>query len=860
MDLVGRETELADILDRLTRRKLVTITGPGGIGKTVLAREVVRRAAAVGMVVDLTRVDDPRRVAAAFAGQLGFHDLAALTAGWAWNDRLVFVDNCEHVLDTAAEVVAALLEVPDLPVLATSRTPLDLPGESVVGIGPLDSGDPGYEHSRAVFLGAVADSGVDPTGLDEDLVGEVCRLVDGVPLALEIAAARLRTMSLPELAESLRSDLGGLSRPRFRGRLAHQGVAELVDGSIRLLDDRSREVFDGLGVFAGPFTAEAAGAVSQLDPEEVRRAMDELVAASLVLPDTSTGSAARFRLLHPVRAVAAARLRSDGRFEPVQERFVDRAVETAVEVIERGHRGWDAAVLGDLIASYEDLAAALRWSIDHDEGPTRSFTLLAVLWGVLHQLHAGEVWSLGDAALDRWPDPEFPGWGDVAATVATSGLTLGDIDGSARLARRALDHVPPTSMAACTLNRALAQVARATGDLVEARERFRTAAEIAESLGAGGLALESRVGVGMVAADLGDRAAATDIVEAALGQAVTSGFDVNAAWATACRAALFVDDDPAEALRLGAEALDSSRRSGYPAGVMAALRVIASAHVRLGDTRRAASSLLELLDELRARNGLTRMRVCLDLVAELIRDRGGEGWADLAATGASLPVTFVVTPVDVPIFHEAPGRVLPPREAHRVAVAGLRAILEPDEPAPIPGPAATRRGDVWSFAFEGREVLVKQSKGVADLVHLLSRPGVDVPATELMGALVAAGAGLETIDDTARRTYAARVRELQAEIDEAEEFHDPVRAERARAEMEVIVDHLAAATGLGGRARRGPDPAERARSAVTHRLRSTITRIADLHPALGRHLAQWVTTGLYCSYRPDPPMRWRIDP
>ncbi|HSJ27618.1 MAG TPA: AAA family ATPase [Acidimicrobiia bacterium] len=860
MDLVGRETELADVLERLTRRRLVTITGPGGIGKTVLAREVLERAPTVGMVVDLTRVDDPRAVAGAFAGQLGFHDLGALTSGWAWNDRLVFVDNCEHVLDAAAEVVARLLEVPDLPVLATSRTPLDLPGESVVGIGPLDSGDPRLEHSRAVFLGAVADSGVDSTGLDDDLVGEICRLADGVPLALEIAAARLRTMSLPELAESLRSDLGGLSRPRFRGRAAHQGVAELVDGSIRLLDSRAREVFESLGVFAGPFTSEAAAAVTERDRDDTRLALEELVAASLVLSDSSADGSLRLRMLHPVRAVAAARLRAQGRFERVQQRFVDRSVAAAVEIIERAHQGWDASVLGDLMAAYEDMAAALRWTIDHDEEPTRAFTLLAVLWGVLHQLHAGEVQTMGDAALERWPDPTTPGWGEVAATVATSAVTLGELDRAARLAGGALEHVPPASLAACTLNRALAQVSRAAGDLSEARQRFRAAAEIADALGAGGLALESMVGVGMLSADLGERAQALDVVETALRVSLESGFDVNAAWAAACRAALVLDDDPAAALPLGEEALDWSRRSAYPAGVAASMRVIAAAQLRMGDTPQAVATLLELLDELRTRNGLTRMRICLDLVAEVIRDAGGVGWADLAATGSSLPITTVITPVDAAVFRETSGRPLKPREAHRLAVDGLRAVLDSEKPPSRleSGPAVTRRGEVWSFLFEGREVLVKESKGVGDLVYLISHPGVDVPATDLMGALVAMEAGLEMIDDTARRTYTARLRELQAEIEEAEQYHDPIRADRARVEMDAIVDQLTAATGLGGRARRGPDPAERARSAVTHRLRSTITRVAELHPALGRHLERSVSTGLSCSYRPEPPVRWRV--
>jgi hypothetical protein len=143
-----------------------------------------------------------------------------------------------------------------------------------------------------------------------------------------------------------------------------------------------------------------------------------------------------------------------------------------------------------------------------------------------------------------------------------------------------------------------------------------------------------------------------------------------------------------------------------------------------------------------------------------------------------------------------------------------------------------------------------------DLSRLLAEPGREIHCLELAGAGAEQASTGEVIDDTARREYEQRIRDLQAEIDEAEANHDHARADRAQLEFDAVVEHLAGALGLGGRARRGGSTAERARSAVTHRIRATIRRLADEHPEVGRHLAVSVATGVYCSYRPERPVHW----
>jgi hypothetical protein len=224
----------------------------------------------------------------------------------------------------------------------------------------------------------------------------------------------------------------------------------------------------------------------------------------------------------------------------------------------------------------------------------------------------------------------------------------------------------------------------------------------------------------------------------------------------------------------------------------------------------------------------------------------------------------------------APGRALPPAAAARLARAELTAILGAaagggaaanGRGTPVPAPVAPvgvfrRSGEFWELGYSGRTVHLKAAKGLSDLAVLLAAPGAEVHCLDLAGHPAAHADGVRhdpgdpLIDDVARRDYERRIRELQAEVDEAADFHDAGRAERARAELDALVDHLSAALGLGGRVRTAAGPAERARSAVTQRVRVTIRRIADVHPELGRHLRASVTTGTFLSYRPETAIRW----
>ena len=178
--------------------------------------------------------------------------------------------------------------------------------------------------------------------------------------------------------------------------------------------------------------------------------------------------------------------------------------------------------------------------------------------------------------------------------------------------------------------------------------------------------------------------------------------------------------------------------------------------------------------------------------------------------------------------------------------------------APTEEGTLRREGEVWVLAYRGREIRLRDAKGLHDLAVLLERPFREVHVSELTGGGVVTAAAVETIDDDAKAAYRARISELEAEVAEAGDAHDLVRASRAREELEFVVDELAASLGVGGRSRRAPDDMERARKAVTARIRYVIDRVETEHPELGRHLAVSVRTGAFCSYTPDRPVVWEI--
>jgi hypothetical protein len=176
------------------------------------------------------------------------------------------------------------------------------------------------------------------------------------------------------------------------------------------------------------------------------------------------------------------------------------------------------------------------------------------------------------------------------------------------------------------------------------------------------------------------------------------------------------------------------------------------------------------------------------------------------------------------------------------------------------GPAIFRRaGSLWELGFGGTVVHMPDLKGLGDIAALLSNPGREIHSLDLSGGPAVGSRDLgAVIDADARAAYRGRVEELVGEIDDAKLAHDPVRAERAELELAAIREQLESAYGLGGRVRRTGDPAERARTTVTARIRAAVRRIESVNPALGLHLRNSVRTGTWCAYVPEAPVTWEL--
>jgi predicted ATPase/DNA-binding SARP family transcriptional activator len=351
---VGRRRELAELLNGLDRGRLLTLTGPGGAGKSRLALELGRRVAAMASppdgvwLVELAGVREDDLVGSAVASVLGLSLPDNVPAASAVSDQLatrallLVLDNCEHLLDGSSRLVAELLaRCPDVALVTTSREPLAVAGEVVYRVPSL--GVPGETNGE---LDVAALSGLGAVQLfverarqiapqfvvDESTavaVAEICRQLDGMPLALELAAARLAHLSVDEVAARVSSALTLLVR-RGGARLdRQQTLAATLDWSHELLEPAERVAFRRLAVFAGGFDLDAAAHVFG-DPDPAVDLISRLVDKSLVEADTS-GAAARYRLLEVVRQYAEVQLGLGG----------DEAE------VRRRHREWFAAAAAE---------------------------------------------------------------------------------------------------------------------------------------------------------------------------------------------------------------------------------------------------------------------------------------------------------------------------------------------------------------------------------------------------------------------------------------------------------------------------------------------------------------------------------
>ena len=403
---IGREIELAEIADRLGSNRLVTLIGAGGSGKTRLAIEAARgrhEHFADGLCwVDLAPVEDPALIAVAVLSALGERVQAnraassQLASTLADRELLLILDNCEHLVAECARLVSSLLRgAPRLRVLATSREALTVPGEVVwpVPTLPMSTAMQLFEERARALAPAFR---VDDS--NRAAVSEVCRRLDGLPLAIELAAARISALSPAEIASRL-DDCFRLLGGTRRAALPHQQTLRAtIDWSYALLPAAERFLLDRLSVFAGGCTLAAAEAVcadDDLPAADVLAHLCALVDRSLVVSDSS-GADTRYRLLETVRQYGAEQLESAGNADAVRRRHAKHFVLAAeASAAERfgSKRDWIAARLQPDI---DNKRAALRWSAEH---ATDLFVRLA--FGLGWMYFATGLWWEGREWLER---------------------------------------------------------------------------------------------------------------------------------------------------------------------------------------------------------------------------------------------------------------------------------------------------------------------------------------------------------------------------------------------------------------------------------------------------------------------------
>lgn len=349
--LIGRDEVIASLVDNLSSTRLLTITGPGGIGKTAIARSVVERFGQKVVWIDLAEVERGEALAPLVAGRL---EIALKNEGLVeavstrLNDRnlLLVLDGCEHVVAHAAAFAERILLSPGLTrILATSREPLRARGERVHRVTPLDlpTTEPTDERessvaqalrSPAVHLFVErADAclgGYELSEGDTAFVVEICSRLDGIPLAIELAAARLETMGIEALAISLKDGFKVLSRGTRTALPRHRTLRATLDWSYDLLSVKEQQAIQELSLLRGWFTVETAARITMTN--DIEAVLDDLVSKSLIVADPK-GRRTQFRLLDTTRLHASAKLSDSGR-EPEVLLFAAQSLAGLLETAE----------------------------------------------------------------------------------------------------------------------------------------------------------------------------------------------------------------------------------------------------------------------------------------------------------------------------------------------------------------------------------------------------------------------------------------------------------------------------------------------------------------------------------------------
>jgi predicted ATPase/class 3 adenylate cyclase len=685
---VGRGAELAAVAADLAAHRLVTLTGVGGVGKTRLAVQVAAELlpdfADGAWLCELAAASTEEALGPVVTAALGVLQRPQMTLEESIVDFLrtrqvlLVLDNCEHLLDGAAELAEAILAgAPSVRVLATSREGLGIPAEHVRPLRSLAvaTGDP-RTSDAAVLFGERARA-VDPDftldGPSGATVVEICRRLDGIPLAIELAAARVAAMAPAEISGHLDERFRLLTGGR-RGRVErHQTLRAAIEWSYSLLTEAERTVFDRLGVFPASFDEAAAVAICGGDGTErwdgverwdVIDALGSLVAKSMVGAERS-GDATRYQLLETLRHFARDHIDADGDIDGLRRRharhYAELAAEAGAALMGPDELVWRPRVAAEL----DNFRAGTVWAFDAADVDD-----VALGVGIVDGLMS-EAFQQSSFAIQSWADPALPRVdqltiaqrGAVLAAAATNAWMTGDLERGESLGGRAIAEwaASPVALSAAMVPAtygpsSFVNAGHAIGELQSAMRRLET--EEASDW----IMCRLHTTLAWLAGSAGEPSVAREAAEQSLATGRRSGSPTPLALglATFARWGGATDD---EALAAAAEAIRLIEGGAGDVVYTSALQTAAMLHLQFGDPAAAAREA-RTATETDARNG-TRMWLANDLyvAAQVLATDSGALAAAAALCGALDGPVFA----EYPMYFLAPDRTFGTPRQHGVA-------------------------------------------------------------------------------------------------------------------------------------------------------------------------------------------------
>ena len=652
---VGREHEIVQVKRKLAMTGLLTLTGAGGSGKTRLALEVARDlvgAYSDGVwLVELAPLSEGALVPQVVAGTLGIQEqperplLDSLIDAVGDKETLLILDNCEHLIDDTARLTVTLLDsCPRVRVLATSREPLGVRGElswlvpSLSAPGSQQSPTveelEGYESAR-LFADRASERhpGFELTPENAAAVAQVCARLEGLPLAIELAGARVGMLSAGQISERLGHSLKLLTGGERTADHRHQTLRAALDWSYELLGEPEQKLFMRLSAFAGGFTldaAESVGAGGDIEEEDVLELLSHLVNKSLVVAEESWERGARYRLLEPVRQYAREKLRLSGEAEAVGRRHAEFFLALAEEAEPELSKPRQGEWLDRLETEHDNLRAALSWALERemDLGP-RMAGALCRFWHTRGYLSEGrryleEAVARSDVVPATVRAKALDGLGWIAEPQGDYGRARVAYEESLELYRSSNDNKGVANALGD-----LGSLALDRGDYEQAYSLLEESLTLHRELGTKEEVVGVLNGLGVLASAKGDREQSISFFREALALSRRSGsVRKNAASLGNLGITMLVHGDPEQATVLLEKSLALFQDIGDSSNIAIGLMYSALAALTQGDHERVKALSEESLKLLQKGEDKQHIPDCLEIMAG---GAGAQGRAQRAA-------------------------------------------------------------------------------------------------------------------------------------------------------------------------------------------------------------------------------------